>query len=514
MITSAISNSSGPDHASLKRPLARFKRQVERLEALKGISEHLSWDMQTYLPEKGINALAWKMKHLEMMQNRILRSEKLHDLLTELKERINELSPEDRAMVNLIAKAHERVTKVPKQLLEEFAEASVRGYSAWEIAKESNDFSKYEPHLEKLVSIVRSEIEHRGYKDSPYNLLLDDYEPGLTTKQLDHIFSRLKEELIPIISKIKNSKHKPESAFLFKAYDHGEQMRLSKVILEAMGFNFSESRLDESMHPFCSLFGPGDVRMTTFIYPKDIIHTLTSATHEGGHGLYDMGVDPKFYKTPLFDGASCAIHESQSRLYETIVGQGMPFWNHFFPILKEAFPEQLKDVSVEDFYKAINKVESSPIRIEADEVTYQLHVLIRYEIERDLIEGKLVVKDLPKVWNQKMQDYLGITPESDSRGVMQDVHWSEGSFGYFPSYTLGNLYAAQFYNTAKKEIPDLELEISKGNLIPLKNWLNEKVHRYGALETPGEIIKRVTGEPLNPDYFINYIKEKYEKLYP
>jgi carboxypeptidase Taq len=467
------------------------------------------------MPEEGSNTRASLMAYVKKTQHKVLTSAHFHELIEYLQqeENLNKMTEVEKAVLKVIAKDHNKKRKIPERLVEELAETTTKAFSVWVRAKAKNDFNSFAPYLEKIVLLKRQEAECVGHEGSPYNALLDEYETKMTTEKLDKIFTRLKQELVPIIRAIKESSVKIDESFLCKKYDRQKQLDLCRAVLRHLGFDFQKGRLDETEHPFMSGFSPNDGRITTHVYEDKFFDAISSSTHECGHWLYQNGIDSSLYKTPLWDGTSLGIHESQSRLYETIIGQGLPFWKYFFPVLKHTFPEQLGSVTLDDFYKAINIVEPFFIRIQSDELTYQMHIILRYEIEKDLIEGKIKVQDLPTIWNQKMNGYLGIMPENDSKGVLQDVHWSGGGIGYFPTYTLGNLYAAQFYNQAKKEIPDLEERIEKGDMMTLRNWLKEKIHKYGKLETPDEIVKRVTGEELNPDYFIRYIKEKYSKIY-
>ena len=335
----------------------------------------------------------------------------------------------------------------------------------------------------------------------------------MTVEKLDAIFSELRSRIVPLVAKIKGTAYQPEDQFLKQYFDIGKQEEFGLYILRKMGYDFDAGRLDESEHPFTTGINPGDVRITTHYYPNDFISAVMSSMHEGGHALYEQNISADLYGTLLCDGASMGLHESQSRFWENIIGRSRSFWQKYYSQLQNFFPEQLKDVSADDFYKAINKVEPSLIRIEADEVTYNLHIMIRYEIEKALINEEIKVADLPGVWKEKMKEYLGIIPPDDTKGVLQDVHWAGGSFGYFPSYTLGNIYSAQIYNAAKKEIKNFEELVEKGELIKIKDWLAEKIHKHGKLLKPEEILLQVAGEGINPKYLIDYLENKYKEIY-
>ncbi len=502
-------------NSALEQQTKELRNLAEDLQALNSIEILTDWDLQTKMPPKGAEIRAWQRGYLKKQYHEILTSSEMGNLIQALNNEsmLKQLSPFDKALVRELTTQYNREKNIPSNLIQELTEVTTEAHYKWKEAKDTNNFELFVPYLEKIISIKRQMAECIGYSGSPYNALLDYYESGMNTETLDTLYLKLKQALVPIVQAIKNSPEQIDKSFLIREYDCDKQMEVSKMVLEQIGFDLKRGRLDESEHPFSMGISPNDVRLTTKIYKNNLFWAISTAAHEGGHGIYDQGFDPAFARTPLFDGASLGIHESQSKLYETNVGQSLPFWESFYPKLKEVFPEQLGNVSLEQFYKAINKVNITPLRLYADEVSYNLHLMIRYEIEKDLIEGKLEIKDIPKSWKQKTEEYLGITPQNDSEGVLQDVHWSCGDIGYFPTYTLGTLYATQLYNSAKKEILNLEDKIRSGDLIPLKEWFNKKVHKYARSKLPNEIIKEATGEPLNPDHFINYIKEKYSKIY-
>jgi len=338
------------------------------------------------------------------------------------------------------------------------------------------------------------------------------YEPGMTTKELKRIIEDLKFKLVDFVKELSEKGTKPEEDFLFKKYDVKKQKELSMKALKLMNYDFDAGRLDVAAHPFTIKINPGDVRITTRYQEKDIRDSFFSTIHEGGHALYEQGISVKYADTPLYDGASMGVHESQSRYWENILGRSQEFWKYFYPTMKENF-EQLNNIELNDFYKAINVVEKSLIRVDADEVTYNLHIMLRFEIEEALINEKIKVEDLPKIWNKKMKEYLDVVPENDSVGVLQDVHWSHGSFGYFPSYMLGNLFSAQFFNQMKKDIPNYKELVESGDLKTILNWLRKNIHKHGKKYEPNELLEKVTSEKLNPDYFMDYLKEKYTKVY-
>lgn len=342
---------------------------------------------------------------------------------------------------------------------------------------------------------------------------MDVYEPGATIAELQPVFATLKARLVPLLKRITESRVRIDDSILHHSYDHARQLEFGRLVLTAMGYDFDRGRLDLSAHPFTTSFHPTDVRVTTRVHEHELQSCLFSCIHEGGHGLYDQGLDQQYFGTPLGDSVSLGIHESQSRLWENCIGRSRPFWRFFYPVLQQTFHDQLCGVDVEQFYAAINRVKSSLIRVEADELTYNLHIMLRFEIEQDLIEGKAQPEDLPEIWNRKMEEYLDIVPPTDAEGVLQDVHWSFGSFGYFPTYTLGNLYSVQFFEQAKLEIPQLEDEIATGQLMGLRRWLEQKIHRWGRMFTPAHLAERVTGSTVSPEPFLNYVEKKYGELY-
>jgi carboxypeptidase Taq len=343
--------------------------------------------------------------------------------------------------------------------------------------------------------------------------LLDHYEPGLTVEKLDKLFGDLRASLVPLVQKIKDAPDKPNSSILERDFDPDKQKEFVVDVLKKIGFNFDAGRLDVSAHPFATGINPGDVRLTTRYYRNNLRSAVFGAIHEGGHGMYEQNISKDLIGTGLCTGASMSIHESQSRFWENIVGRSYGFWKHFYPQLVKLFPESLGDVRLEEFHRAINEVTPSFIRVEADEVTYNLHIMLRYEIEKKLFNGEIEVKDLPGLWNQLMEEYLGITPPNDALGVLQDVHWSFGLFGYFPSYSLGNIYASQITHAMKKDLPNFDQLVENGEFAPILSWLVDKIHRHGKMKDPLDLLREVTGEDVNASYLVAYLEEKVSKIY-
>lgn len=486
--------------------------EIHDLRACQGI---LGWDLETHMPKDGSTPRGYIMATLARLSHLKMTDPKMGDMIQTLEsEKVYAtLDKTQQALVSKVSKNYKKTAKLPVELVQEFSQATTEAHHVWKKAREEKNFSQFAPLLEKIVMLNQKMAGIWGYDGSPYDALLDEYEPDLTVSQLDPLFENLKATLVPLIKNIADSSTQPDTGFLNQKFITGKQVAFSRYILEEMQFDFTRGRLDMSVHPFTSGADPRDIRLTTRVFEDDVFSCLSSSMHEGGHGLYEQGIDTDLARTPLCGGTSLGIHESQSRLWENLIGRSLPFWTHYYSKLQERFPEQLADVTLDTFYAAVNQVKPSFIRVEADEVTYNMHIVIRYEIEKDIIEGKLAVNDIPDAWNNKYQEYLGITPSHDAEGCLQDVHWSHGSFGYFPTYTLGNLYASQFYNEAKKQLSGLEEKINTGDLKTLQQWLKKEIHHVGGSETASEIVQRVCREDLNADYFTNYLKEKYTTLY-
>lgn len=495
---------------------------LTRLKALTGKIKHYEellgvvyWDMRTGAPRKGIAQRSEAVGTLSAESFKLATSAEMGELLEELSapDRLAELGEIDRRLVTETRKDYERNRRIPPDMYQKYVVLTSQSEAAWEEAKEKDDFEGFVPYLEQIIDYNRKFIELWGPKKTPYDTLLDMYEPGLTTEELDRLFGELRARLVPLADAIAKSPHRPDTSFLDGTFDKEAQKRFSKFILNEMGYDFDAGRLDESAHPFATGLSTGDVRITTRYLPDDVTSALFGTIHEGGHALYEQNIMPELAGTPLSTGTSMGIHESQSRLWENIVGRSLGFWQRYLPELKKHFPGQLDDVTPEQFYRGINVVQPSLIRIEADELTYNLHIMIRYEIEKMLFNEGLNPRDLPEVWNRKYKEALGVTPPNNAQGVLQDVHWSGGAFGYFPSYSLGNMYGAQMIATAREQLPELDAQIAAGDLLPLKAWLTERVYRFGKLLDPADIIERTTGKPLASTYLCDYLESKYKDIY-
>jgi carboxypeptidase Taq len=490
-----------------------FKALVKKIQQYQEAVALLYWDLRTGAPKKGVELRSQTIGMLSGEAFKLSTSKEMEEYLNQLESVGDQLDPITRASVREVRKEFDRSSKIPQERYEAFVVLTSQAESAWEEAKHTNNFELFRPYLEKIVEMNIEFIGYWGYKQNKYDTLLDMYEPGITVEMLDKIFGNLREETVKLVQAIGASSVKANTEPFTRYFDPAKQRELSLRMLEIIGYDFAAGRLDETVHPFMTTINRFDNRVTTKFVPNDLRSSLFGTIHEGGHALYEQGISTDLVGTPLSGGTSMGIHESQSRFYENMIGRSREFWEANYGLVKDLFPEQFADVSLDDFYLGVNHVEPSLIRIEADEVTYNLHIMLRYELEKGLINETIRVRDLPELWREKMKDYLGIVPETDAEGVLQDVHWSGGSFGYFPSYSLGNIYAAQFRNTLAKEIPDYMEQVRNGNLLVIKEWLNEKVHKHGKMLTPAEIVKHVTGEEIDSKYLVAYLHEKFDALY-
>lgn len=496
---------------SPKEALAQLKERMQQLSDIGAAQALLGWDMETMMPPKAAEARGRQLSTLAAFSHELHTANEV-GLWIDQAQSFSELSATDKALLRVVKKDYERDKKLSTDLVARLSKTTAEAHLVWIDARKNNSFKTFSPVLSKIIDLNKEVAEAYGYESSPYDALMDIYEPDLTVAQLDPLFSKLKTELVEILNKLGSFESKTRPEFLSRKFDKQKQLDFGLQVLEAMGFDLEAGRQDLAPHPFCSGTAINDVRLTTRVDEHDLVSALFSSMHEGGHGLYEQGIDIKLDGTPLGGGTSLGIHESQSRLWENLIGRSKAFWTYFYPKLQQHFAPTLDDISLDEFYKGVNFVKPSLIRVESDELTYNLHILLRYEIEKDLIEGKLKVDEIPERWNESMQSLLGIKPDSDANGCLQDIHWSHGSFGYFPTYTLGNIYSAQFYNAAQKAMPELENNIQNGQLLGLRNWLKENIHHHGKCLTPGELVQQVCGETMNADYLMNYFREKYLRL--
>lgn len=489
----------------------QYKDITQKAADLNYASAVLGWDQEVYMPPKGFPYRGRQLATLASLAHEWLTADSYGDLLQELDQR-PDLDDGQRRNIELSLEDYEKNKKLPASFIENITRQTSVSYSSWIQARAENKYSIYAPELEKMIALKKEQAALLGYEDHPYDALLDEYEKGATVAMLDRVFGQVKEQLPPLLQQIRSVLQVSDD-FFNGHFPRTQQWQFSLDILRAMGYDFEAGRQDYSEHPFTTSFAPTDVRVTTRVSEDNYASLLWSSIHEGGHALYEQGLPESEYGLPLGAAASLSVHESQSRLWENCVGRSLPFWSHFYPRLRSVFPDQLNNVSPEQWYAGMNKVESSLIRTEADEVTYHFHVLIRYEIEKALLDGSLDPKDLPDAWNSRYQQYLGITPPDDKQGVLQDVHWCHGSFGYFPTYSLGSFYAAQFFGQAQKEMPSLIADIGSGRFENLLQWLREKVHVHGRRYRSEELCRRITGRDLDFSAFMQYAAEKYRGIY-
>lgn len=498
----------------MESKLAELKKLLGEVMDLEKVAYLLEWDQQTYMPTGGAKDRSYHVATVQSLMHKKFTSGEIGLLLEELKPYASQLDPDsdDARLIQVTADKYKKKLKVPAEWVREFAQVVTLANRDWEQAREQSNFEVFRPALEKIVELRREYASFFAPYDHVYDPLLDDYEPGMKTADVRTIFGSLRPQQVQLVRAIQEMPQVDDS-FLHQTFDAKKQWDFGEQVITDIGYDWEHGRQDKSAHPFTINFGTGDVRITTRIFPDYLSSAFFSSVHECGHALYEMGVDPNLSRTPLAEGASMALHESQSRMWENLVGRSFPFWEHYYPRLQELFPSQLQNVSLEVFYKGINKVDPSLIRVEADEATYNLHVMLRLEIEIDLMDGSLEVRHLPEAWNARMRDYLGLTPPDDAQGVLQDVHWSNGYIGYFPTYALGNLISLQLWETLRADIPDLDEQIRRGDFSKLLGWLREKIHRHGRKFKPQELVERVTGSKIDPAPYMRYLNGKYSQVY-
>ncbi len=490
----------------------RYREILMKQKAYSYVLTIAGWDSNTEAPR---GAFARRAEMLGVISGELFQlqtSNEYQEVINGLFERYNELDDITQREIKKAKKNLDKIIKIPKDEFIEYNKLINLSQKVWEDAKQNNDFGSFKGNLDKIVAFNKKFIKYYKIDDQPYNVLLDEYEDGMSMKEYDNFFDTLKRDLVPFVKEVLNSGKVLNDAFITDIYPKEKQKEFANYLIDVVAFNRDNGLMKESVHPFTWNTHSSDVRFTTRYLEDFMFSSIFAAIHELGHATYEQQIDSKWDNTILNGGTSMGIHESQSRFYENIVGRSFEFWEVHYPKLLEIFPKQLKNISLDDFYRGVNKVEASFIRVEADELTYSMHIMIRYEIERMLFSDEIKVDDLPKVWNEKMMEYLGIEPKNDSEGVLQDVHWSVGMFGYFPTYALGSAYAAQFYYAMKKEI-DIENIVKSNNIKTINKWLKEKIHQFGGSKTPKELLLEVTGEEFNPKYYITFLKEKYSKLY-
>ncbi len=482
-------------------------RNIQRAQYL------LAWDERTYMPEGALEGRSETKSELSQIYHQKLTSEKTKKCIEKLnKESAQaEMDEVQKAAVREMTRDFERRYEVPDELIKKSSRISTKAQSAWEKAREKSDFEKFLPHLEKQIELKKEIAEYIGYENEPYDAHIEEFEPGFTAEKIEGIFEPMKKELSSMASEIFSKDLQPgEDVFKGEKFDVEKQKKIGREIAEEFGYDYDHGRLDEAVHPF-TIGMDDDVRITNR-YDEENLNSLFSLMHETGHALYEQGLPSDWYGHPLGRRISSGYHESQSRLWENFVGRSKEFWNYLFPKLREEFP-QLKDTSKENFYKMINRIEPTFIRVDADELTYNLHIALRFDLELGLFRGEIEPEETKTAWENKMEEYLDIVPEDPSKGVLQDIHWSSGQFGYFPSYALGNLFAAQIFDTAQEEIDGLKNKIGQGEFQSLRDWLKENIHQHGRMYKSEEMTKRLTGEGLNEEYHIEHLKEKFGDIY-
>lgn len=495
--------------------LHEISREARVLES---ISSLLDWDQETYMPPDASGIRSEQLKTLAgvIHKKRISRPfanalDKLIDIKTG-KLRSRHLNDAQNAALIEWRRDYLIQKALPNKFVEQLAALTSQTINVWHHAKKQDSFQQFAPFLEKLILMARKKADLLGYKEHPYDALLDHYEPHTTTKEVAQLFAHLRKSITALLKKIVAAKQVDDS-FLYGDFSSEQQLEFGKILMKAMNYDMAKGRLDLSMHPFSSSPHPTDCRITTRIHRNCLMDSIMAVLHETGHALYEMGLPLDHFGSPLGEAISMGIHESQSRWWETRIGQSKPFWHYFLPLLQKQFKGKLAGVTLESFYKAINKVVPSMIRVEADEVTYTLHVILRFELERALIEGSMTVKEIPEAWNAKMKELLGIKPTTNAEGCLQDIHWSMGAFGYFPAYALGNLYTSHFFLGFERDFPKWKEKVAKGDLGFINRWLNEQIHQHGRRYPSRELLEKVSGKPFSADAYTKYLNEKYTEIY-
>lgn len=489
--------------------LTELRKRLSVVHDLSAAAAVLDWDQETFMPDGGTEARARQTATLQRLAHELFTADETGTLL----ESAVPTSDIDEDLVRVAKRDLDRERRIPSDLVSELAVTTARARDAWLRARGNDDFATFEPHLARIVDLLVRKAEAIGYTNTPYDALVDEFEPDMTTARIEEIFLDLRTELVPLVTSLSEASDPAEASVLKGDYPADAQWYFGVQVLKDIGFDFARGRQDRSAHPFTTTFSISDVRLTTRVHGDSFPPAFFGSLHEAGHGLYEQGLDPELEGTLLADGTSLGIHESQSRLWENLVGRSRPFWEHYLPPLRNTFGDRLSGTDLDAFLRAINVVRPSPIRIEADEVTYNLHIMVRFEVERDLIEGRIRTRDVPGAWNDRMEEYLGVRPSSDSDGCLQDIHWSLGILGYFPTYALGNLMSAQLWRAIRSDLTNLDGQIRAGEFAPLLNWLRANVHRHGRRRSADRILRDVTGHGLASDDWLTYVREKFGNLF-
>ena len=493
-----------------------FTRELREISLLSSCGAILGWDERVNMPKAGAPFRADQLALIAGMVHERIVDPKIGELIGNLEQ--SELTKDSESVeaVNIreTRRQYDKQTKLPRELVEELSRTTTMAQGEWVNARRNRDFKAFVPWLEKVVALTIRKAEAYGYTDEPYTALLDDYEPGATTAEIEKVLNAFRKDLVQLVAKIQDAKQKPDESIILRSYPPELQKVFGEAVAAAIGFSFDAGRLDVTTHPFCTGIGPGDTRITTRYNPNRLNDALFGTMHETGHALYEMGLEKdKYFGQPMSESTSLGIHESQSRMWENQVGRSRSFWKYFFPQAQRIFKESLGDVSLDDFYGAINYVKPSYIRVEADEATYNLHILLRFELERAMVKGDLKPKDVAGEWNSRFEKYFGIKIDNDANGCLQDIHWSAGLIGYFPTYSLGNLYAGQFFAKAFEDMPSLYQEFEMGDFSNLLSWLRKNIHRQGQRYRATDLVRKVTGKPLTHQPLMAYMEQKFGEIY-
>jgi carboxypeptidase Taq len=498
----------------MSKAYEELKGRVAEVVDLAGAGAVLGWDHRTMMPRNGAAARSEQLGTLTKIVHTMFTAPEIGKLLDEAEPWAQEqgYDSDEAAFVRVVRRDYDKLVRVPPELTSELSRTSAMAVPVWEEARKKSDWAMFQPFLEKVIELRRQYVDCFPPADEDYDLLLDDYEPGMKTAEVRAVFDELKEGLVPLIAEIAERDGAVDDSFLTGDFPIEAQKKVEGQILADFGFTPDSWRLDETVHPFATRSGMDDIRLTTR-HHEDNMHSIFSSMHEFGHGIYEYGGDRAFARTPLARGASLALHESQSRMWENLVGRSRPFWRHYFPLVQESFSSQLNGVDAEGFYRGVNRVHPSLIRIDADEATYNLHIILRFELEQEMITGRLTAADVPEAWDAKMMEYLGVEVPDVADGALQDTHWAGGSIGYFSTYALGNIASAQLWQRISEDIPDVYEQIGRGEFTPLREWLREHVHQHGRKYMPQELLKRVTGSGLDPKPLLAYLRRKLGEIY-
>jgi carboxypeptidase Taq len=492
-----------------------LKNRLAEIHDLNKMGWVLGWDQRVMMPPKGGAVRAEQLATLAKIGHEKFTDPEIGRLLDALRPYEESLPYEsdEASLIRVTRRDYEKAIRVPTDLRAEMNRTAALASQAWIEARKQSDYELFKPHLQKNIELKHKYVECFDGYDHVYDVLLDDFEPGMKTAEVRAVFDDLKRDTIPLIAAVKEKVDTVSEACLHGHFPQAKQYELCVNLIEKFGFKSDSWRLDPTVHPFASNSATQDIRITTRYYEDFINPALFGSMHECGHGLYENGVSPALERTPLCRGVSLGLHESQSRMWENLVGRSRPFWKWAYPQLQAAFPEAFNSVTLETFYRAINKVQPSLIRVEADEATYNLHIILRFELEQEIMEGKVALRDLPEIWNARMKEYLGVTVPNDAQGVLQDIHWSSGSIGYFSTYSLGNIISCQIWEKVLAAMPDIYEQFERGEFLALREWLRDNLHKHGRKFTPKEMLQKLVGGPINVGPYVKYLKTKYSEIY-